>query len=245
MKNKIQVEFREFKGQVLHDFPYGLKNRKCPHYALVSVTASGSCVHRCPMCYARVYPWSIEDKIVIYRNLPQKIDEELNRAKIMPPLYLSQVSDVLQPIKEVREITYDIIRVILKHNVSFHVVTKNAEGALELIHKIPKLIKYPFWYLAMTIESTPEKQKITSPFASTIENRLRTLKILHNDGVMVSARTDPCILGLLNKSEILWLIERIRQTGVKHIVSSTGFFNKTSMARLLASIKETEFAPFA
>ncbi|OIN98336.1 hypothetical protein AUJ66_01175 [Candidatus Desantisbacteria bacterium CG1_02_38_46] len=241
----MKVEWKEFKGQVLHDFPYPLKNRKCPHYALVSVTASGSCVHRCPMCYARVYPWSIDDRIVIYKNLPQKIDEELSRAKIMPPLYLSQVSDVLQPVREVREITCEVIKVILKHNVSFHIVTKNAEGALELIQKIPSLIKYPFWYLAMTIESTPEKQKITSPFASKIESRLRALKILHKQGIMVSARTDPCILGLLGKNEILWLIEKIRQTGVKHIVSSTGFFNRTSMARLLLAIKESRFASLA
>lgn len=241
----MEIEFRNFKGQVLHDFPYPLKGRKCPHYTLVSVTASGSCVHKCPMCYARVYPWSIEDRIVIYKNLPQKIDEELNEAKIMFPLYLSQVSDVLQPVKEVRGILFEIIRVVLKHKVSFHIVTKNAEGALELIEKIPELIKYPYWYFAMTIESTPQKQKITSPFASTIENRLRVLKILHKQGITVSARTDPCILGLIGKSEILWLIEKIRNAGVKHIVSSTGFFNKLSMLRLLETIRKTKFASLA
>jgi len=241
----MKIEFREFKGTVLHDFPYPLKNRKCPHYALVSVTASGCCVHKCPMCYARVYSWSIEDRIVIYKNLPEKIDQELSRAKIMFPLYLSQVSDVLQPVREVREITYEIIKVILKHNVSFHIVTKNAEGALGLIRKIPALIKYPFWYIALTVESTPQKQKITSPFASTIENRLRALKILHKHGITVSARTDPCILGLIEKDEVLWLIDRIKETGVRHIVSSTGFFNKTSMTRLLSAIKNTEFARLA
>lgn len=241
----MEIEWREFKGQVLHDFPYPLKNRKCPHYALVSVTASGSCVHRCPMCYARAYPWSIDDRIVVYKNLPQKIDEELSRAKIIFPLYLSQVSDVLQPVREVREVTYEIIRVILKHNVSFHVVTKNAEGALELVDRIPALIRYPYWYLAMTIESTQEKQEITSPFASTIESRLNALKILHKQGVVVSARTDPCILGLISKNEILWLIEKIKQTGAKHVVSSTGFFNKISMARLLEAIKKSKFNPLA
>jgi DNA repair photolyase len=241
----MEIEWREFRGQVLHDFPYGLKNRKCPHYALVSVTASGSCVHGCPMCYARVYPWSIDNRIVIYKNLPGKIDEELKRAKIMFPLYLSQVSDVLQPVAEVREITYEIIRIILRHNVSFHIVTKNAEGALELIDRIPELAGYPYWYLAMTIESAPEKQKITSPFASTIKNRLDVLKTLHKRGIAVSARIDPCILGLTSKEEILWLIEKINQSGVKHIVSSTGFFNKISIIRLLEAIKESEFNSLA
>ena len=100
----MEVELRDLKANVIHDFPYPSVKRKCPHVALVSITHSGCCVHRCPMCYARSYKWSVEDKIIVYKNVPEKLEAEIKQSNLLPPFYISQVSDALQPVSEVRKL---------------------------------------------------------------------------------------------------------------------------------------------
>ncbi|MCK4352521.1 radical SAM protein [candidate division WOR-3 bacterium] len=233
----MKVEFKELKGNVIHDFPYPKEKRKCPHTVLISITHSGCCIHKCPMCYARAYPWSIEDRIVIYKNVPEKLETEIKKTKILPPFYLSQVSDALQPVSEVREITFKVVRILIKYKLSFHILTKSAEGAINLIETIPELIKYPYWYLGMTVESPPEKQAITSPYASEIEARFRALKKLNSYGIPLVGRTDPTILGFVEIPEVCYLIKRLADAGVQHIIGSLGYYNPLSMGRLLKKIE--------
>ncbi|MDI6839296.1 MAG: radical SAM protein [bacterium] len=230
------IEIRELKGNVIHDFPYPKARRKCPHTALISVTHSGACIHKCPMCYARAYPWSVEDELVIYENVPDKLEKEIQKAKVLPPFYISQVSDALQPVSEVRELTFKVIKIIIKYKLSFHILTKSADGALELINNIPELILYPYWYLAMTVEATPEKHEITSPYASPIEERFKAIKKLTRYGIPVVGRVDPTILGFVELDEVCWIINRLADSGVQHIIGSLGYYNTLAMKRLLDAI---------
>ncbi|MEO0135319.1 MAG: hypothetical protein ABIK59_03410, partial [candidate division WOR-3 bacterium] len=101
----MEILENALKGKVIHDFPYPIKTRKCPHASLVSLTNPGGCVYCCPMCYARAYPWSITDKIIIYKNLVEKLSSEIEKLNIAFPFYLSQVTDPLQPIEKIKELT--------------------------------------------------------------------------------------------------------------------------------------------
>ncbi|MEO0106807.1 MAG: hypothetical protein ABIL70_00490 [candidate division WOR-3 bacterium] len=237
----MEIEIKHLSGRVIHDFPYSLENRKCPHTSLVSLTNSGGCIFACPICYARAYVWSEPNKIKIYQNLPNKLNMEIQNLRIVFPLYLSQITDPLQPISEIRKLTFQIIRIIISYRLSFRVVTKCAEGVRELIKEIPELINYPYWFLEMTVETTPQKQVITSPNASKIKERLGAMKFLIDLGIEVVCRTDPTILGIIEPADLFWLIERIKNAGVKHIIASTGYFNKISMENLLLSLKRTKF----
>uniref|UniRef100_A0A7V3VUZ3 Radical SAM protein n=1 Tax=candidate division WOR-3 bacterium TaxID=2052148 RepID=A0A7V3VUZ3_UNCW3 len=218
-----------------------MKNRKCPHTSLISLTNSGACVFACPMCYARAYAWSEPEKIRIYKNLPEKLEVEIKRLRIAFPFYLSQITDPLQPVHEIRNFTYRVIKILISYHLSFRVVTKCAEGVREMIQNIPELISYPEWFLEMTIESTPEKQVVTSPFASKIVDRISVLKFLNDIGVEAVCRTDPTILGLIEPYDLLWLLERIKDSGVQHIIASTGYYNKSSMENLINRMKMTKF----
>ncbi len=236
----VEIEYRILKGNVIHDFPYPREGRKCPHTALISVTHSGSCIHNCPMCYAKAYPWS-EEKIIIYKNVPQKLREELEKIDIAPPFYLSQVSDVLQPLKEVREITKEIVKILMEYGVSFRIVTKNAEGAEWLIEEVPQLKNYPYWYIEFSVETVPSKQIVTSPNASKIEERLRVMRKLHNMGIEVIGRVDPIIYGLTEISEAEWLIKKMAEIGIKHVITSTCYFNSDSLYRFIEHLEKTPF----
>ncbi|MBI4722051.1 MAG: radical SAM protein [Candidatus Stahlbacteria bacterium] len=237
----MEVELRDLKANVIHDFPYPSVKRKCPHVALVSITHSGCCVHKCPMCYARSYKWSVEDKIVCYKNVPEKLETEIKQSNLLPPFYISQVSDALQPVTEVREITFKVVRLLMQYKLSFHIVTKSAEGALALIETIPDLIDYPYWHIQMTIEASKDKQSITSPYASEIEQRFEAVKKISEYGIPVVGRTDPTILGLVKIEEVCGLIQRFASSGAKHIVGSLGFYNPLSMGRVVKSILDSRW----
>lgn len=232
----MKIELKELKGEVIHDFPYPMKKRKCPHTALISITHSGSCIHNCPMCYAKAYPWSIVDKIVVYNNIPQKLETEILKLNILPPFYISQVTDSLQPVKEVKEVTFQVVKILMKYKLSFRILTKSSEGIKELIETIPSLKTYPYWYIAITIECPPEKQEITSPNASPIVQRLKVLSYLSKLNIPTVVRTDPTILGFVTVEEVLALIQKVAVLGVSHIVGALGTFNPTSMKRLLKLI---------
>lgn len=237
----MEILERELKGRVIHDFPYPLKTRKCPHASLISLTDSGGCLYSCPMCYARAYSWSIPNKIIIYRNLIEKLSDEIDRLNIAFPFYLSQVTDPLQPIKKIREMTFQIIKILIGKRLSFKIVTKSADGVKELIDNNKELLKYPYWFLEMTVESTPEKQTITSPKASPIKERIKMVKYLTEKGIEVIGRTDPTVLGLIDWEDLEWLIDNLKKVGVKHIIASCGYYNPTSMENLLNRIRNSIF----
>lgn len=238
----LPVEPRRLSGGVLHDFPYRGPGRKCPHYALVSLADAGGCAFACPMCYARAYPWSVCDRIALHQNVAEKLDRELRRARIVPPLHLSQVIDCLQPVPEVRRMTREAVTVIVRHQASFSILTKSADGALQLVREIPDLAGYPWWIIAFTIEAPPPKQAVTSPGASPIQARLEALAQLAARGIEVGARTDPFIIGLVEPEEQLWLLDQIAAAGAKHVISAAGVFNRLSMTRLLEAIRRSPWS---
>ncbi len=238
----MNIEKRELKGNCLHDFPYGKSRRKCPHSILISATESGCCIFRCPICYARAYPWSKENKVIIYSNIVEKLREELQKANLVFPIYLSQVTDPLQPIKEVRELTAKIISLLMEWELSFGIVTKSATGPLWLLRELPQLKEYPYWFLTLTIESTPKKQMITSPFASKILDRFRTLNYFNKIGISGICRIDPTLLGIIEPEDIIYLLNRAKEAGSPHIIGSTGYFNKISIRRVGQAIAHSPYA---
>jgi len=241
----LPVENRRLAGGVIHDFPYRLPGRKCPHAGLVSLADAGGCVFACPMCYARAYPWSVTDRVVLHVGAAERLDAELSRARIVPPLRLSQVVDCLQPVAEVRRMTAAAVAVMMRHQVSFSILTKSADGARRLVNDAPDLLGYPFWRCAFTIEAPPTKQSVTSPGASPIEARLETLADMASRGVAVGARTDPFIVGLVESEEELWLLDHIAAAGVKHVISAAGCFNRLSMSRLMDAIRASRWSRLA
>lgn len=236
------ITHRDLKGNCLHDFPYKKGKRKCPHAILLSATESGCCLFRCPICYARAYPWSKENEVVIYKNLIEKLRKEIKDAYRLFPIYLSQVTDPLQPIKEIKNFTKEIVSLLMEYNLSFGIVTKSAAGPLSLLKELPALQEYPYWFLTITIEATSEKQIITSPLASKIRDRFRTVNYFNKIKVPAVVRIDPTILGIMEKKDLIYLIDRAQEAGSPHIIGSTGYFNKISILRVAEKIKQSKFS---
>ncbi len=192
------------------------------------------------MCYARAYPWS-RDSPALYVNTAEKLARELTQVEICPPLYISQVTDPLQPVPEIRKLTAQVVRVAIDYGVPFHIITKSGDGVLWLLREVPELRDYPRWWLSITIEAPPEKQRLTSPGASSVWKRLKAAEECAKAGIFVVVRTDPAIWGLLREEDEIWILDQAQRAGARHIISAMGHFNRLSFTRLLETLRAFGF----
>ena len=218
----------EFQAKTIHDFPFnegsfGGIGRKCPHMALINVTPDGNCIHSCRYCYSRDHRsnkiFEKVGKIIVYRDLPERLDLELSRLALAPPFYLCPVTDPFMPVKKVVDLTLSVSEVLIKHGVSFHYVTKS-----KLVERSLNLVSgYPYFFLQMTVETIdPHKQGVLSPRASSVEERIDTLQKFSSEGIFTGMRIDSVIWGFTNEWDSLHeLVKIARDVGVKHIVCST------------------------
>lgn len=234
----MEIRFKSRRAPVIHDFPYPRRGRKCPHASLISITNPGGCSYACPICYARAYPWSDPDTIVIYHDIPERLKAEIESSWLLFPFYLSQITDPLQPIDEVRALTLRIVQLLIDCGLSFRIVTRSSDGLRWLVRMIPDLASYPYFFVELTVESGNEKVVVTSPDAPPIPDRLDAIAQLTGLGIEVVARIDPIIIGLIDEEDLDSLIGAIGSTGASHIISSTGYFNHRSMKRLLMRMRE-------
>jgi DNA repair photolyase len=231
MKKKMfRVIPLTLKGKVIHDFPYGLRQRKCPHMGLVNLTPPGQCIHLCSYCYARGYKWSVHPEktgeVKYYSNIPEKLAEELSNITLCPPLYLCATTDVFQPVDEIVQSTIETVKTIVRFGASFHIVTKSA--IVKRLFEIPGFADYPYFFLQMSIETIDdEKRRILSPNSSPIKDRIETLKLFSSKGFYTVMRIDPIIFGYTdNHDEILHLLHTAKEIGVKHVITSTTRFDQ-------------------
>jgi DNA repair photolyase len=233
-----------------HDFPFRLGKksfggigRKCPHTFLVNVTPDGNCCQDCTYCYTRDHrnstPFDKVGKILIHRKLPGKVDDVLGKAFLSPPWYLCPVTDGFMPCSEVVDLTLEVTDVLIKHGVSFHYVTKSklVEKSLDLVSN------YPYFFLQVTVETIdPEKQKVLSPKASSVEERISILQRFSNERIYTVMRIDPIIWGFTNDWGKLREQLRIgRDVGVRHIICSTGRLGRSTLKSVPEALEKAGF----
>jgi DNA repair photolyase len=221
------------KGRVIHDFTYQLPNRKCPHMGLVNLTPPGQCTHLCAYCYARGYKWSAHPeetgKVTYYDNISEKLEDELSKITLCPPLYLCATTDVFQPVREIIQSTMKAVKTIMRFGASFHIITKSMQ--VRRLLEISGLVEYPYFFLQMSVETiNDEKRRILSPNSSPISERIETLRIFAEKGFFTVMRIDPIIFGYTDDyNEVTQLLRIAKGIGVKHIITSTTRFDPSGM----------------
>jgi len=223
------------KGSTLHDYPYTVSSRKCPHFWIINVTPPGPahCIHRCLYCYARQAIYSDYSKeTLIYSNLPELVEKDLKRISLCPPISISNVSDPCQPIPELRAEVKRLIQLLMSYGVGFSITTKGDPGFLL---DLPGFIAYRPKFIAITIEGTADILSLLSPAAPSLEKRLEAVRRLARLGIDTLIRFDPVFTHLFQAlygsswfQQVEDLIHTFANTGTKHIVCSTGRLSKKS-----------------
>lgn len=224
------------KGSTLHDYPYTVSSRKCPHFWIINVTPPGPahCVHHCLYCYARQAIYSDYSKeTLIYSNLPELVERDLKRISLCPPISISNVSDPCQPIPELRAEVKRLVQLLMSYGVGFSITTKGDPGFLL---DLPGFIVYRPKFIAITIEGNADILSLLSPAAPSLEKRLGAVRRLARLGIDTLIRFDPVFIHLFQAlygsfwfQQVEDLIHTFANTGAKHIVCSTGRLSKKSV----------------
>jgi len=236
----LHVIERERRSPTLHDFPYRGERRKCYHKWIVNVTPPGreQCLHSCLYCYARdaIYSHNKEKGMVVYSNLADMVEKELSSLALCPPLSISNVTDPCQDVPELRKAVADLVSVLTRWGVSFHIITKGDPSFLSEVEGFPG---NGHFFLAVTIEGPPQILDSLSPGAPHYERRLASLRWASMSGLPVLVRVDPVIpplwRSLFGES---WLdrmgevLDDCASAGAEHVVTSTGRFTSSTLADL-------------
>ena len=246
----MKVLSRERRSPTLHDFPYRGEKRKCYHKWIVNVTppGRGHCLHSCLYCYARdaVYSRGDEGGLVVYSNLASLVERELAGLQLCPPLSISNVTDPCQDVPELRAAVRDLVAVLVRWGVSFHVITKGDPSFLEAVEGFPGGGRF---FLAVTIEGPPEVLELVSPEAPGYGKRLESLRWASSLGLPAEVRLDPVIPPLWRAlygkgwlDRVDGVLEDCASAGAGHVVSSTGRFTQSTLAALRRLVDRASLA---
>jgi DNA repair photolyase len=224
----VSIKLIAKKGSTFHDFPYSHPERKCFHCWIINVTPPGpnQCLHDCIYCYAReaIYSNYSEDTLV-YNNLPELVERDLEKLTLCPPISLSNISDPCQDIPELKREVKRLIRLLMDYGVSFFITTK---GDPSFLLELPGFIEYKPKFIAITIEGTPEVIELLSPGAPSFDARVAAAGKLSDMGIDIVIRLDPIFAHLFQAlygdswfEKIAGLIDVFAAIGARHVTAGT------------------------
>jgi DNA repair photolyase len=152
-------------------------------------------------------------------------------------VYFSPSSDLFQPIPDVLQTGYEMIKFILEQNLNVAFVTK---GVIPDIH-FALFQKYPSQIQAqiglISIDETILAQ--FEPKAAPPQTRLDQIRRLTESGIATSVRLDPIIPGVTDDDETFTRIcEAVSAIGVKMIAASVLFLRPAIKESLRRNISD-------
>jgi DNA repair photolyase len=198
-----------------------------------SVNLTSGCAHDCIYCYARgysVYPG--ENKVVIYKNILEKLKKELLYKRNKPQaVYFSPSSDIFQPIPEVLELSHSILDFLLSKNIGIAFLTKGKipDKTLNLLLNHADRVRAQMGI----ITHDDDIRMMFEPNAASIGTRLDQMARMAAGGIAVEARLIPILPHITDTPDsIERLCVTISDAGVKHASISALFLRPAIAASL-------------
>ncbi len=161
------------------------------------------CTHGCKYCYARFMkrytkhkePWG--EFVDIKTNIANLLSGELARKKGKGLILLSSVTDPYQPVEEKYELTRKCLQRLLRYDRTISILTKSAL----VTRDIDLLSQFSECEVGFTITTYNDKiREVFEPEASPIEQRISTLRKLHDQGIATYVFLGPIIPVLTEQS---------------------------------------------
>jgi DNA repair photolyase len=179
------------------------------------------CEHGCIYCYARntheFWGYSagldFERKILIKENAPELLEEKLkNKAWKAETIVLSGNTDCYQPAERKYRITRACLEVFLKYRHPVGIITKNAL-VLRDIDLLKELNSHGLVGVHVSVTSLKEEtRRLLEPRTVAIGKRLKTIRVLAENGIPVNAMLAPLIPGI-NSHELMPLAKAVSDHG--------------------------------
>ena len=188
----------------------------CPYMA---------CGHGCAYCDGRAEKYWVEGNyerdIVVRTNLAGLLGSELSRLRERAPVAVgSGISDAYQPIEETQRLMRDCAQELAAANLPVTVLTKSAlvRRDIDLWERIHRRSTF---ILNLSIATLDEQVRRTfEPGASSIEERLQTIREFSQKGIPVGVMAMP-LLPLIGDSEadIRSLVQELSALGVAFVMA--------------------------
>lgn len=162
------------------------------------------CPHKCLYCYAEFMKRFTNHNENWGDFIDIKIcNENINFDKIKNSTILfGSVTDAYNPYEKKYKITQKILEELLlsKCDSKIEILTKSDL----VIRDIDLLKKLPNIRVGISMNSLDDKfRRQIEPYASSIENRIKTLKVLHDSGISTYLFMSPIFPGITNYREII------------------------------------------
>ncbi|TMM58775.1 PA0069 family radical SAM protein [Maribacter algarum] len=232
--NETRDDFLEFcriegeeadhnKTQYIPIFPKTIVNKvTSPDVGMMhSMNPYQGCEHGCIYCYARntheFWGYSagldFERKILIKKDAPKLLEAKMKSKRWKAStIVLSGNTDCYQPAEKKFEITRACLEVFLKYRHPVGIITKNAL-ILRDLDILKELTKHQLVGVNVSVTSLSEKtRRILEPRTATIKKRLKTIRVLAENGIPVNAMLAP-IIPAINSHEIMNLAKAVSDNG--------------------------------
>ncbi|MDX9752480.1 MAG: radical SAM protein [bacterium] len=171
------------------------------------------CSHRCAYCYARFmrrFTGHHEDRwgqfVDVKVNADTVLANQLQRRRIDGPVLLGSVCDAYQPIEKKYGLTRRCIQSLVNYKIPFSVLTKSSL----VVRDIDLLKKLPSISVGISLSMRDDAaRRIVEPGASTIEERLETLKVLHAQGIKTYVFIGPILPEITCIEEIMTAVRDV------------------------------------
>ncbi len=184
----------------------------CPDkYSLNPYTG---CDHRCIYCYATYIPNFFQPRRK--KELVKRVKKDLEKIPHGSLISISNSSDPYLKMDKKYEDTRQCLKVLIDKGVKILMVTKgvNIKRDIDLLKKADVAVTVSLCTLKKDLKKKLE------PNAPSPEKRLETVEFLVEENIPVGVRFDPIFPGS-TENEIPEMVEKISETGVEHVISST------------------------
>ena len=210
-----RIQLRSRKGRVLTSAQFGCLR------GVPTLNITNGCIFRCTYCYARGYSQAPEEgEIQLYANLPDLLEQELSRKKIIPEwVILNTSSDCFQSHPDILDVTFNVIHCLLDHRIGISFLTKGVipDRFFGLFRRFPEKIISQIGL----VSSSERYWKGYEPGTPSPEERMGNIRRLKEIGVSPEIRIDPIIPFVTDtEMEVDALFHRLKELEVKKVVLS-------------------------
>ncbi|MGQ4833098.1 MAG: SPL family radical SAM protein [Candidatus Asgardarchaeia archaeon] len=192
------------------------------------------CDHACIYCYITSYipnAFKVREK----KDLLRRLYRELKRLDFSYPISMSNSSDPYPTIERTKKLTRAALEILHKFPVKLLITTKSDIVVRDV--DILKNMKVAVMITITTLDANLARK--LEPNAPSPLDRLKAIRVLSSERIPVGIRLDPIIPYVNDSYESFeTIINKAKEAGAKHIVSSTFKPRPDSWKRLVSVFPE-------
>ncbi len=155
---------------------------------LATINLMAGCAHDCVYCYIRGYRnYPGEARVTLYANTLERLRTELQRKRTaIPAVYFSPSSDLFQPVPQVLDMAYQVLKLLFEFRVHVTFLTKGVipRKHMELLTEHAPLV----WAEIGLIGLDDSVLRLFEPTAARASRRLKQIGELVRRSISTEVR---------------------------------------------------------